>query len=190
MDLRTWNRQIGVIEQMLRDRGYTDLRPVGTGADPILLCTCRDDRRELTTVYLTDEPKVGVKSVRKLKEDAQRMGTKHIIFGCPDGLTPFATKELKDQEEASDVVIEVFRKAELSFCVARHSLVPVHRLLNPTERKALLTHLGCKAISLPKLKESDPVARYFRFAPGSVVRIDRNIGNLESEPYFRLVVSA
>jgi len=189
MDLSAWSRQIGVVEQMLLDRGCTELKPVGTGVDPVLLCTCRDERREPMAVYLTNEPKVGVKSVRKLREDAQRTGTKHILFGCPDGLTPFATKELRE-DDGTDAVIEVFRKAELSFCVARHSLVPPHRLLPSQERKELLAHLGCKANSLPKLKESDPVARYYRFPPGSVVRIDRRIGNLESEPYFRFVVGA
>jgi DNA-directed RNA polymerase subunit H (RpoH/RPB5) len=189
MDMRSWARQIGVIEQMLLDRGCTELKAVGTGVDPVLLCTCRDERREPMAVFLTDEPKVGVKSVRKLREDAQRAGTKHILFGCPDGLTPFATKELKE-DDGSEVVVEVFRKAELAFCLARHTLVPPHQLLSGQERKELLAHLGCKASALPKLKESDPVARYFRFPTGSVVRIDRRIGNLESEPYFRCVVGA
>jgi len=189
MDLRSWSRQIGVLEQMLHDRGCTELKPVGTGVDPVLLCTCRDERREAMSVFLTDEPKVGVKSLRKLREDALRAGTRHILFCCPDGLTPFAAKELKNDDN-SEVSLEVFRKPELSFCVARHSLVPPHRLLSSQERKDLLARLGCKASALPKLKESDPVARYFRFAPGSVVRIDRRIGNLESEPYFRLVVGA
>lgn len=190
MDMRPWARQIGVLEQMLIDRGCTDLKAVGTGVDPVLLCTCKDERREPMAVFLTDESKVGVKSIRKLREDALRVGTRHVIFCCPDGLTPFATKELKEEDSNSEVNIEVFRKPELSFCVARHALVPSHRLLSSQERKELLSHLGCKATALPKLKESDPVARYYRFTPGNVVRIDRHIGNLESEPYFRLVVGA
>lgn len=191
MDMRPWARQIGVIEQMLFDRGCTDIKAVGTGVDLVLLCTCKNERRESMAVFLTDESKVGVKSIRKLREDALRFGTRHVLFCCPDGLTPFASKELKeDDNNGSEVTIEVFRKAELSFCVARHILVPAHRLLSSQERKELLSHLGCKASALPKLKESDPVARYYHFLPGSVVRIDRRIGNLESEPYFRLVVSA
>lgn len=191
MDMRPWSAQIGVIEQMLLDRKCTDLRPVGTGVDPVLLCTCHTDRGEPMAVYLTDESKVGVKSIRRLKDEAARHGSKHILFVCPDGLTPFATKELKeDANKASPVTIEVFRKPELAFCVAKHSLVPAHRLLGTQERRDLLEHLGCKVSALPKLKDSDPVARYFRFPVGSVVRIDRKIGNLESEPYFRLVVAS
>ena len=190
MDLRSWVQQIGVIEQMLLDRGCTEIKAVGTGVDPVLLCTCKNDRRESLSVFLTDESKVGVKTMRKLREDALRVGTRHIIFCCTDGLTPFAAKELKDTDSSSEVTIEVFRKPELAFCVVRHILVPCHRLLGSQERKELLTRLRCKASALPKLKESDPVARYYHFTPGSVVRIDRHIGNLESEPYFRLVVGA
>lgn len=189
MDLAPWTRQIKVIEQLLLDRGCKDVKPVGTGVDPVLLCTCIDERHASMAVYLTDEPKVGVKTIRKLIESAQRTNIKHVLFGCPNGLTPFASKELKGGEDES-MAIEVFRKSELAFCVAHHSLVPPHKLLDARERRELLARLGCKASALPKLKETDPVARYFRFSPGSIVRIDRRIGNLESEPYFRFVVGA
>lgn len=191
MDMRPWARQIAVIEQMLNDRRCTDLRAVGTGVDPVLLCTCTSDRGEPTSVYLTDESKVGVKSIRKLREDASSAGVRHLIFCCPDGLTSFATKELRDAAGSSNKVsVEVFKKSELSFCIVRHSLVPPHRALTSAEKKELLGFLGCKASALPKLKDSDPVAKYFRFPIGTVVRIDRRIGDLESEPYFRLVVAS
>ena len=188
MDLSSWARQIGVIEQMLNDRGCTALVAVGTGVDPVLLCTCTDERGDSMSVYLTDEVKVGVKSVRKLRDDSQRSGAKHILLVCPEGLTPFAAKELKDMEsQDAEFGVEVFRKNELSFCVPHHILVPSHQVLGSADRKSLLGRLGCKASSLPKLKESDPVTRYYRFPTGSVVRIDRRIGSLECEPYFRVV---
>jgi DNA-directed RNA polymerase I, II, and III subunit RPABC1 len=183
-----WSRQIGVIEQMLSDRGCTDLRPIGTGVDPILLCSCTDERGDSMAIYLTDEIKVGVKSVRKLRDDSRLTNMKHLLLASPEGLTPFAAKELKDIEsQDSEFSVEVFRKVELSFCVPHHILVPPHRVLGMTEKKFLLAHLGCRPNALPKLKESDPVARYYRYPTGAVVRIDRNIGTLECEPYFRVV---
>jgi DNA-directed RNA polymerase I, II, and III subunit RPABC1 len=189
MDLSSWSRQIGVIEQMLLDRGCTNIFAVGTGVDPVHLCSCTDERGESMSVYLTDELKVGVKSVRKLRDDSKRTDTRHLLLGSLEGLTPFAAKELKDIEaQSGELSVEIFRKAELSFGVPHHILVPPHQLLTSVERKALLERLGCRSNALPKLKDSDPVARYYRYPLGSVIRIDRKIGTLECEPYFRVVV--
>ncbi len=186
VDLRAWAQQLDNLELMLRDRGCSGLRPVGSGRDPLLLCSCRDERGATMLVYVTEEPKVGVKTVRRLREEAQRASATHLLLLCPEGLTPFAAKELKEADGESEV--EVFRKAELAYCVARHSLVPPHVPLNAAERRELLARLACKPGALPKLKESDPVARHYRFPPGTVVRVDRRIGTLECEPYYRVVV--
>lgn len=66
--------------------------------------------------------------------------------------------------------------------------MPPHEPLSKQQKSELLARLGCKASALPKLRESDPVARYLHLSPGTVVAITRRIGSLEAEPYFRLVV--
>lgn len=188
MNYVPWAAQMRVLEQMLKDRGYSDVRPIGTGVEPSLAFSCQD-RDGLLLAYVTNETKVGVKSLRKLREECRRYGSKHLILICPDGLTPFAAKELEKQDK-DELDVEVFRKDEISFCVPRHCLVPPHIPLTSVEKKELLNLLGAaKASCLPKLKQSDPVAKYYHYPIGTVVRIQRRIGILEEETYFRLVVA-
>lgn len=187
MNYVPWATQVRILEQMLQDRSYTEIRPIGTGVDPALVFSCQDCKGLLLS-YVTNETKVGVKSLRKLREECRRNGSKHLILLCPDGLTPFATKEI-DLLDKDELDIEVFRKYELSFCVMRHCLVPPHTALSPAEKKELLATLGSNASCLPKIKQTDPVAKYYHYPLGTVVCIRRHIGTLEEETYYRLVVA-
>ena len=135
-------------------------------------------------IFVSLENKVGVRILRMIRSECNA-GSEHCILLTLNGLTPFANKEL--QETYSGHVIEIFQKHELCMPVVRHALVPPHVPLTNAQKAQLLQELGCKAHALPKLKESDPVARYLHLRPGTVVKIQRNIENLESEPYFRIV---
>ena len=184
--MEKWRAEIAVLEMMLRDRGYSQVRCLLHGEDPLLLCSCRDSRQELTYVFVCAEQKVGVRTLRKIRHECAAGNVTHLIVLTPDGLTPFAHRELTDTEGGCD--IEVFRKRELCMPVTRHSLVPKHEPLTAAQKKQLLQDLRCKQSALPKLKESDPVARYLHLQAGTVVKITRRIGTLEAEPYFRVVV--
>lgn len=188
VDPRSWIRQIVTLEQMLADRNCTQIKTVATGTDLFHLCTASDSRNESVSVYITEENKVGVKSIRRLKEDCTRSKCKTIILLCPAGLTPFAVKELQVSEEDPTARFEIFRKSELAFNVIRHHLVPPHRVLNLQEKKKLLSDLGTKLGNLPKLKETDPVAKYLGLSAGTVVEIFRSLGSLETESFYRAVV--
>ena len=139
-------------------------------------------------VYITEDSKVGVKTLRRIREESKRSKCSCVILLCPHGLTPFAQKEMLCDEESIGR-IDVFRKAELAFNVTKHSLVPVHTPLSPAEKKKLLVGLGNKASSLPKIKEGDPIIKYLGLQIGTVVSIKRNFGALETEQYYRLVVA-
>ena len=182
----TWDLELRTLVTMLHDRGYTQIKPVYHGEDPVLLCTCKEPPKgETVLVFLSHEPKVGVKTLRKIKSDSSAAGSKHFILLSRDGLTPFAARELQEGEAEMD--IEIFKQRDLCMAVTHHSLVPTHTPLTKAQKSQLLSELGCKAQALPKLKESDPVARYLHLTPGTVVKIVRRVGALEAEPYFRVV---
>jgi DNA-directed RNA polymerase I, II, and III subunit RPABC1 len=185
MSALPWQVELRTLEVMFEDRGYSRPQPVYNGEDPVLLCTAKDAKNEWVFVFFGREPRMGVKALRKLCKDSLQAGCSHVIVLSEDGLTPFAAREIVDTEQALD--LEVFKKQELCVPVARHWLVPKHVVLSKAEKAELLLQLGCKASALPKLKESDPVARYLHLAPGTVVKILRRVGTLESEPYFRIV---
>ena len=183
-----WSREIAVLEQMLLDRKCHNFQFIGTGVEPVLLCSLKDENGDKMHVYISNEPKVGVKLLRKLREEAECHSVSHVLLACPAGLTPFAAKVHKDTNGTKDnPAMEVFRKQELGFCVPYHCLVPPHVALTNAEKRELLEFLKCRSCSLPKLKESDPVAKYYRFPLGTVVKIDRSIGGIECDTYFRVV---
>jgi DNA-directed RNA polymerase I, II, and III subunit RPABC1 len=182
-----WEKQLSIVEEMLQVRGYVSLKAICHGLDPMVVCSCKDIKDKHCFVYFTKENKMGVKLLRKIRTEALHWHASHIIIVTPDGLTPFASKELSEAD-SSELEIEIFKKDELSFNILKHRFVPKHTLLTSQERSEVLAKLDCKASQLPKLKETDPVAKFMHYAPGSVIRIDRRIGLMESEVYYRLVV--
>jgi DNA-directed RNA polymerase I, II, and III subunit RPABC1 len=199
MNLRNWLPQIGTLDEMLRDRGCSGIALSLAGSDPLHLCSARDSTGNLVVVFLTDETKTGVKTMRKIREEAVKLKARRAILICPEGLTPFAVREVRglqpsssDEQAAAGGAptchLEVFRRQELSFNVTKHKLVPPHRIVPTAERKQLLANLSCKASALPKIRETDPVVRYLGCPVGTILEIERALGQLEPEVYYRIVV--
>ena len=168
---------------MLQDRGYKVEYSDPSLTPAIKAVDCKGDA---LFVILAEEPKLGVRTLRKMKEDSINGNAKHLIVICPLGLTHFAQKE-NLIDDSSGFVTEIFKKSELGFNVTRHELVPKYTLLTSVQKKNLLTTLRCTHSQLPKIREHDPVARYYRFTRGSVLKIERAIGTLESNIYYRIV---
>ena len=184
----SWEPQLKTVLRMLQIRNYTSIVSLMHGIDPLLVCSAKTHLGDSVMVYFLLEKKVGVKTLRKIHQECELAQCKHAILVTDEGLTPFAQKEVEDPERTASFVAEIFKKRDLSFCIMDHSLVPPHTLLTPAEKKDLLQKLGCKASALPKLKDSDPVARFLRFPIGGVVRIDRHISSCP-EVYYRIVSS-
>ena len=187
MDWSGWALQLKTIERMLKLRGYGSIVSIMYGSDPLLVCSAKEPSGDAVLIYFVSETKVGVKTLRRLQAESEAANCRHCILVTEDGLTPFAAKELDDPEKLG-VAVEVFKRKELSFCIIDHTLVPRHELLGTQDKKGLLQKLGCKATSLPRIKESDPVVRFMRFPVGGVVKIERNIGS-NQETYYRVVVA-
>jgi len=186
-DWSAWAPQLANVQKMLQHRGCTAVRSLMHGTDPLLVCSAREPGGCLVFVYFLKENKVGVKTLRKIQQECEAAGGPRALLVTEDGLTPFAAKELDAPQHVGDV--EVFRRRELAFCLVEHSLVPRHELLSAAEKKLLLARLRCKASALPRLKETDAVARYYRFPLGGIVRIQRHIGTSVLEVYYRTVTA-
>ena len=64
-------------------------------------------------------------------------------------------------------------ESELLIDITLHQLVPEHQVLTPSEKSALLKRYRLKDSQLPRIQQSDPVARFFGMKRGNVVKIIR-----------------
>ena len=139
--------------------------------DLTILAEHETDAEDQLFVFLPDDDKVGVKTIKQYCEMMKEASVSHAILVVKQGVTPFAKTAL--QEMASTYLIEHFRDAELLVDVTEHRLVPAHALLSPEDRQALLDRYKLRAEQLPRIQRTDPVARYYGLMVGDVVKIVR-----------------
>ena len=139
--------------------------------DLTILAEHETDAEDQLFVFLPDDDKVGVKTIKQYCEMMKEASVSHAILVVKQGVTPFAKTAL--QEMASTYLIEHFRDAELLVDVTEHRLVPAHALLSPEDRQALLDRYKLQAEQLPRIQRTDPVARYYGLKVGDVVKIVR-----------------
>ena len=139
--------------------------------DLTILAEHETDAEDQLFVFLPDDDKVGVKTIKQYCEMMKEASVSHALLVVKQGVTPFAKTAL--QEMASTYLIEHFRDAELLVDVTEHRLVPAHALLSPEDRQALLDRYKLRAEQLPRIQRTDPVARYYGLKVGDVVKIVR-----------------
>jgi len=147
----------------------------------------KKDQSEKIFVFFPDDPKLGVKPIRKycdmMKENSVRRA---IIVVQAGGMTPFARTALA--EMAPKLILETFTDVELLVNITEHVLVPRHVLLTPAEKKTLLDRYQLRETQLPRIQATDPVARYYGLKRGEVVKIIRPSETAGRYVTYRLVM--
>jgi DNA-directed RNA polymerase subunit H (RpoH/RPB5) len=178
-----------VLCEMIEDRGY---HLVGDDA-----ALTGDERRhlrempivgqnsdgELIAVHYVTEPKMSVKSLRKLvgiTNACRRLEC--IIAVVHDCVTHFAVREQRTEER-----IQIFKYSEVSFNVTQHVSVPRHVRVPDNDIPRTLKRLMVKRKEMPTMSVSDPQVRYHGWPVGTLVCIHRELFGL-SQLYYRLVV--
>ena len=93
-----------------------------------------------------------------------------IIIADKD-VTGFARNAI--EALSNNYTFETFQTMELVVDIMKHELIPRHVLLTDEEKKTLLKRYNLKDSQLPRMKEDDPVARYFGLSRGQVLKITR-----------------
>ena len=165
-------------EQMLHDRGCKTVETVGTLAEILesatQLALVGHGEGLSSSVYIHAEEKVGVKFARTVMDAMEEQGRTHAIIVSVDGPTPFTKKEC-DQKP-----VQFLLARDVCVNVSRHHLVPKHEVMESPPP-------GFKSGNLPKIFDTDPVAQYYNWPIGTVVRVWRTFGGSEPIPYFRVV---
>jgi DNA-directed RNA polymerases I, II, and III subunit RPABC1 len=66
-----------------------------------------------------------------------------------------------------------FTEPELLVNITKHVMVPKHVVLPPEDKASLLQRYKVSETQLPRIQQSDPVAKYLGMEKGEVVRIVR-----------------
>jgi DNA-directed RNA polymerase I, II, and III subunit RPABC1 len=132
----------------------------------------QEDPSNLLVIFFADDPKVGVKVIRKYFDRMQNDGITHGIIVIQQGLTPSAKQALADM--LPTYVLEQFLEYELLINITKHQLVPQHIALTTDEKIELLQRYKLKEDQMPRIQQVDPVARYYGLQHGQVVKIIRH----------------
>jgi len=178
---------VAVVEnaaQMLRDRGCETVEGAGRGIGWIEECLATGEPvlvggpAPSTRVFLSRDDRIAIRTVRATME-ANDAAYDRTIFVSTHGATSFSKREAAT---TWGVTVQFFRYAELAMNITRHVLVPPHERCPHDHR-----HKAYQAASYPKLLASDPVALWYDFLPGELIKITRRAGATEPFTYFRLV---
>lgn len=155
-------------------------------SDLTVLCNHHNNADDRMFVFFPDEPKIGVKTVQTflLKMEEEKVNKAIVIVRM--GLTPSAKQAMKNV--APDYIMEDFLESEMLINITEHELVPRHILLTSEEKEELFSRYKLKENQLMKMLSSDPVARYYGYKRGQVIKIIRNSETAGRYVTHRLVV--
>ncbi|CAH2072331.1 unnamed protein product [Thlaspi arvense] len=198
-EIRKLFRVHKTLNQMLKDRGYivTDseiemteeefVEKYGenmTREDRVTLKIKRNDESVKLVVIFLKEPKPKVNEVRPYIKRMQSEKVFRAIFVVKE-----STRYVLDLiSQTPKLHLEIFMETELLMNVKDHVFVPDHRALTTEEKKALLEKYTVKENQLPRIRVTDPVAKYYGLRRGEVVKIIRQSETADRYVTYRYVV--
>lgn len=182
--------------EMLEDRGFQvplEVRMLGERKEELLNkynennlyfeCKKKNEVEEIACLFyqpfFEDVKQIGVDKIKNLLlafEDLL-VDKSSVILVSSNNFTHYAIKEIKKKFTK----LEIFYNNELYINITKHILNPKFILLSDDERKCIIESFKG---SLPSIKISDPMCRYFNVSTGNVFQIIRPNGEL----YYRMVV--
>lgn len=182
------------LEQMLNDRGYqvTERKKthwVAAAAAPSgnpAPATATPATATTTYVnFLSPEDKdlkIGIETIRAIEKLLPMHETIIVVYA---GSITSAAKTVASLYPK----LQFFHVRELHHNITKHEFVPKHTLMSDSEAEEFLARHKFTRDQLPKLSVSDPLAKYFHFKPGSLIRIRRKFGvQIGEYDYVRVVV--
>lgn len=155
-------------------------------AEMTILCAHHNNIDDKLYVFFPEEPKIGVKTVQNYVAKMEEDKVSRAIVVVRQGLTPSAKAAMKSL--GPDFVMEDFLESELLINITEHELVPLHVLLTTEEKLELFARYKLKENQLMKMLTTDPVARYYGYKRGQVVKIIRKSDTAGRYVTYRLVV--
>jgi DNA-directed RNA polymerase subunit H (RpoH/RPB5) len=147
----------------------------------------RGPKQRETTLVLFVTGKIGVSSAKEIVQHVTPLRVGTLVFVVFGKITTPAKKEIALSLGAG-VAVQTFAESELQSVVPNHALVPKQRRLSPEEAKAFLRRLSVTEKQLPRVRFTDPIAKFYGWRKGDIIHSLRVIGGaLQPIDYYRIV---
>jgi DNA-directed RNA polymerase subunit H (RpoH/RPB5) len=121
-------------------------------------------------VFFTEIPKFNVKGAQLHISLMNDMEIYHAIIVYKEGVTAFTRKAIM---KSADLKFELFAEDDLRYNITKHRLQPVFERLSSEEAEIFKKEFGVK---FGVMKSDDPIARFYAYANGDVIRVTRKTG--------------
>ena len=116
------------------------------------------------------DSKITIKLFNNIMLSIKDIKTSHLIIVFFNGFTNQVKKLIYD---IKDIYIEMFSYKKLSFNITKHELQPIFICLPNEESKNIKKKFGT---NLSVIKLNDPIARFYDYKKGSIIKIVRKNG--------------
>ncbi|XP_073126728.1 DNA-directed RNA polymerase V subunit 5A [Henckelia pumila] len=172
--------------EMLRDRGYAvpnseievslqefrDRHGQTPDVDTLRISALHRDDPSLKTLVLFCAPNVvKVNVIRAIvAEIISRDKLSRLILVVQNKITSQALKAV----DLISCKVEIFQILNLLVNITKHELKPKHQLLTDEEKESLLQKYSIEEKQLPRILQTDAIARYYGLEKGQVVKVTYN----------------
>lgn len=121
-------------------------------------------------VFLSDNSKISVNDMKEFVSAMNELEIEHVIIVYKEDVTTQARQFIEKQEK---YIMELFAEEDLQYNITKHRLQPAFEKLGNEEALALKQQFGLK---FPTLKREDPIAKFYFYQKGDVIKITRSNG--------------
>jgi DNA-directed RNA polymerase I, II, and III subunit RPABC1 len=154
--------------EMFNQRGYEIVEQ-----DDERILAIKEDGNQICAFISKNMTKFNVDRIQEYISMIKKMDICHCLIVYKDSATPIAKKVVEDSKE---IVIELFNEDELKYNITKHYLVPLHELLYKKKTKECDEFKKKYSDKFPVLLKTDPVARFYFYDKGDIIRITRKDG--------------
>jgi len=163
------------VTEMITQRGY---KIIDEDDDKLIGTNVEGDQ---VVVFKQPVLKFNVDRVKEYISFLHKMKMNHCIVIYTDSVTSMTNKLIAN---SVDINIELFTQEELQYNITKHRLVPQHIRLSPAEAKEFKEKFG---LQHPAILRSDPIARFYAYKRGDVIKILRETGEGKRFVTYRIV---
>ncbi|KAF7064574.1 hypothetical protein CFC21_070858 [Triticum aestivum] len=169
--------------EMLRDRGYSvpeselartlpEFRAWWAPEPEIERLTfstflASDHSDKVKILFCGPEP-VRIATIQKIYDQIEGENLSRLILILQGKIMPRAKESVK---EKFTFKVDIFQVNELLVNISKHALKPKHEVLTAEEKARLLKKYNVQDSQLPRMLETDPVARYYGLGKGTVLKV-------------------